>query len=136
MTSTPSWFYRQSAVIPYRVVDGQVEVALVTSRKRRRWIIPKGVVDPGETPEGSAVREAEEEAGIIGTVGPNPIGHYTYEKWDGTCHVIVFPMLVERVLEVWPESEFRERKWLPAKEAAELVGEPAVREMILGLEQL
>lgn len=40
------------------------EVAIVAVQKTRRWQLPKGVIDPGETPEIAAVREVREEAGV------------------------------------------------------------------------
>jgi mutator protein MutT len=45
--------------------DGQrTEVALISVGPSGRWQLPKGIVDPGETPEFTAVREVREEAGI------------------------------------------------------------------------
>jgi 8-oxo-dGTP pyrophosphatase MutT (NUDIX family) len=37
-------------------------------RGRLLWSLPKGHVEPGETPEMTAVREVEEETGILGRV--------------------------------------------------------------------
>ena len=45
----PDWIYRQSAVLPYRQGPDGLEVLLVTSRKRSRWVLPKGIVEPGLT---------------------------------------------------------------------------------------
>jgi 8-oxo-dGTP pyrophosphatase MutT (NUDIX family) len=41
-----------------------VEVALISVGEPARWQLPKGLVDRGETPELTAVREVREEAGI------------------------------------------------------------------------
>ena len=41
-----------------------LEVALNSVGSPPRWQLPKGLVDPGETPEVAAVREVREEAGI------------------------------------------------------------------------
>ena len=40
------------------------EVALISVGKEARWQLPKGLVDPGETPEVTALREVREETGI------------------------------------------------------------------------
>ena len=69
VAQVPAWMYRQSAVIPYRKRPNGLEVLLVTSRKGTRWVLPKGVVEPGMTPAASAAREALEEAGIRGVDG-------------------------------------------------------------------
>ena len=41
-----------------------VEVAIISVGPQRRWQLPKGLVDAGEKPEETAVREAREEAGV------------------------------------------------------------------------
>lgn len=56
------------------VVDGtgsSARAALIGRRDRRGalvWSLPKGHVEPGETPEQAAVREVREETGIEGEV--------------------------------------------------------------------
>lgn len=112
----PGYFYNQSAVIPCRLRKGRIEVLLITSRRRKRWIIPKGVVEPGLDARQSAAKEALEEAGIEGYVEQESLGTYTYEKWGGTCTVRVFIMLVSVMHDEW-EEDFRERIWLPLEEA-------------------
>jgi 8-oxo-dGTP pyrophosphatase MutT (NUDIX family) len=54
---------RQAGCIPFRVVEGGVEILLVTSRGTGRWIIPKGFVEKSETGQAAALKEAHEEAG-------------------------------------------------------------------------
>ena len=54
-----------SGGVVYRRGDnGQVEIAIISVGPQRRWQLPKGLVDPGEKPEATAVREAREEAGV------------------------------------------------------------------------
>jgi 8-oxo-dGTP pyrophosphatase MutT (NUDIX family) len=46
-------------------VAGEREYLLVEARRSRgEWVLPKGHIEPGETPEAAAVREVEEEAGV------------------------------------------------------------------------
>ena len=129
MAEVPNHFYTQSAVLPYRVLEGHVEIMLVTSRSKRRWVLPKGVVEPGLSAVDSAVKEAWEEAGVEGIVDPEVLDRYTYKKWGGICTVQVFPLRVERVAESWPESS-RDRRWLELRDAALRVDEPELREII------
>ncbi len=65
-----------AAVIPYRIRKERVEVALVTRSRGRGWVVPKGSVDDGERPREAAIREAEEEAGLLGIVPRQPLGRY------------------------------------------------------------
>jgi 8-oxo-dGTP pyrophosphatase MutT (NUDIX family) len=131
MKRRPSWFYQQSGVIAYRLVSEELEVLLISSRRRKRWVIPKGVIDPGSTASESACKEAYEEAGIRGNISSNPLGEYQYEKWGGICTVQVFVMEVQTVLETWPEASIRERHWMSPEAAARSVDEPELQHLIL-----
>lgn len=44
--------------------EKRTEIAIISVGPQRRWQLPKGLVDAGETPEVTAVREAREEAGV------------------------------------------------------------------------
>ena len=136
MAKRPDWFYRQSAVLPYRVSYGAPDVLLITSRKRRRWVLPKGVVEPGLTPQDSAVKEALEEAGIEGELSSDGLGTYSYEKWGGTCTVEVFLMAVTTELEIWPEAAIRQRDWMSFEVAAQRVNEPELKTLIRRLPEV
>jgi 8-oxo-dGTP pyrophosphatase MutT (NUDIX family) len=129
----PEWFYRQSGVIPYRLRQGEVEVLLITSRGQRRWVIPKGIVEPDWSPADSAAREAWEEAGLRGRLQPAAAGSFAYAKWGGECNVEVFLLQVEQEADLWPEAGLRRRQWLSIAEAAGRVAEPGLRRL---LEQL
>jgi 8-oxo-dGTP diphosphatase len=50
--------------VAFRGAPPGVEVAIVAVRPSRRWQIPKGLIDAGESEEQAAVREVREEAGI------------------------------------------------------------------------
>lgn len=118
MAKLPNWIYRQSAILPYRLRGDDLEVLVITSRKGKRWVLPKGIVEPGMTAAASAAKEAREEAGVEGRVMAQSLGTYEYDKWGGTCAVEVFPMKVTRELEEWPEGAFRRRRWLALEDAA------------------
>ena len=125
----PEYFYTQSAVIPYQERGGVVEVLMITSRKRKRWVMPKGVKEPDLSPQESAAKEALEEAGIQGAVSKVPIGRYQYDKWGGTCTVDVYTMQVKTVLDEWEES-FRDREWVSLNEAVRRVSEPELKRIV------
>lgn len=50
--------------VAFRWHDSEPQIAIVSTKPKLRWELPKGIVDPGETPEITAVREVREEAGI------------------------------------------------------------------------
>jgi 8-oxo-dGTP pyrophosphatase MutT (NUDIX family) len=109
---------KQSGVIPYRVRQGRLEVALVTARSGTGWTIPKGHIEPDLSPDASAAKEALEEAGLTGAVGRRIIGTYSYEKRGGMRRVMVFAMRVRAAKERWPEMHERRRRWFSLEQAA------------------
>lgn len=121
----------QSGVIPYRIMDGKMEVMLITSSGSKRWVIPKGLIEPNMTPEDSAAKEAWEEAGVLGQVFPDLMGTYEYYKSGCTWQVDVFLLQVETVMENWPEAYKRKRQWVSIPKAIKRVDEPDLK-LILG----
>ena len=132
MGNVPEYFYQQSAVIPIRWRNGALEVLMITSRRKKRWVIPKGVKEPELSAADSAAKEALEEAGILGKVSTQPLGSYRYEKWGGTCEVQVFAMAVDTVLTDWEES-YRDRQWLSLDEARQRVREKELKAILRSL---
>jgi 8-oxo-dGTP pyrophosphatase MutT (NUDIX family) len=126
----------QYAALPYRTDEEAVEILLVTSLGTKRWIIPKGWPMNGREPHEAAAREALEEAGVVGTVGAEAIGTYSYEKRRKSgarvpCNVEVFPLDVGTQRKRWREKGRREVKWLPVEEAAKTVSDAGLGELIL-----
>jgi 8-oxo-dGTP pyrophosphatase MutT (NUDIX family) len=126
----------QSGTIPYRLKDDQIEVLLITSRSRRRWLIPKGWIEPWLSSAESAAREAWEEAGLVGQISTAPVGWYAYRKWDRVRRVEVFLLRVDMMLDDWPEAELRDRQWLSLAEAATRINQERLREIIMRLPEL
>ena len=120
---------RQSGVLP--VSDGRV--CLVTSSSGKRWIIPKGMIDPGHTAGEGALIEAWEEAGLLGVLRPEPIGSYLYEKYGRLHHVVVFVLEVTEAVSDWPERNIRRREWVSPEKAAERVVESGLKLLIESL---
>jgi 8-oxo-dGTP pyrophosphatase MutT (NUDIX family) len=99
------------------------------SRDGKRWVIPKGHVEPGHTPAQTALREAWEEAGLVGALERDPLGSYTYEKRGRTYHVLVYRMEVTSVADRWPEPE-RGRRWVTPERALACVTDPGLRRLL------
>ncbi|KAA0221493.1 NUDIX hydrolase [bacterium] len=131
-----NYLFNQSGVVPYRIAGNEVEVLLITSRRRKRWIIPKGIVEPDLSPAESAAKEALEEAGVTGILHPDEIGEYAYEKWGGVCHVKVFLLQVTQVLDSWEESFLRDRRWLSLPDAIELIEERDLQNILRSISRI
>jgi 8-oxo-dGTP pyrophosphatase MutT (NUDIX family) len=117
------------AALPYRVdPDGNIEVMLVSARGRQVWAPPKGNLLPDLRPCEAAAREAFEEAGVIGSVSTQPIGHYvcTKSKSNGASefvHTMLFPLHVAGREKDWPGKGRRVALWFEPSSAARVVRE-------------
>lgn len=124
--------YDQAAAIPYRLSNSVPEILLITSTQKKRWIIPKGMISPKEDAASIARQEAWEEAGVTGRLWPVSIGWY--EKGKGRrCRIIVYPLEVETVSDLWPEAGFRSRRWFPLEEAIQRASHLALRPILTHL---
>ena len=71
-----------------------------------------------------------------GKIGAKPLGLFTYEKSldeagiQATCEVRVFPLLVKRQSEAWPESDQRMVQWVEPSKALSLIKEPDLRKLV------
>ena len=115
--------HRKAAVIPYRIRKKRVEVALVTTSGGKGWVLPKGSVDEGEAVRDAAIREAEEEAGLLGVVSRKPLGRYLRVTRNRPCRVEVYLMRVTKVRENWLEDKLRRRRWMRIADAVECLHE-------------
>jgi 8-oxo-dGTP pyrophosphatase MutT (NUDIX family) len=57
-----------AGAVVFRKRDSQVFYLVVSSSDGINWVVPKGHIDPGETPEIAALRELAEEAGVLGEI--------------------------------------------------------------------
>jgi 8-oxo-dGTP pyrophosphatase MutT (NUDIX family) len=126
---------QQVAALPFRIAP-RPEILLVTSRETRRWVVPKGWPIEGRSLPEAAAREAYEEAGLDGDMSPDAVGvyHYFKRKKSGAmvlCAVSVFPMAVREQRRKWPEKKQRLTRWFAYEEAAALVHEAELRDIIL-----
>lgn len=108
-----------------------MQILLITSSTRKRWIIPKGNVESHLGDVESARQEAYEEAGVRGRIRRVPFGSYVHVGAGGPTKVRVFLMEVERVLETWPESSRRRREWMPLRAAHDRILEAGLKDLVM-----
>jgi 8-oxo-dGTP pyrophosphatase MutT (NUDIX family) len=127
----------QYAALPHRFTPtAAFEILLVTTRRSKRWIIPKGWPIKGLRPAKSAAREAFEEAGVRGKIGAKSIGLFKYNKLldeqgiEVSCEVKVFPLLVKRQSDSWPELEQRLVQWVDSAKAVSLIEERQLKKLV------
>lgn len=126
----------QFAALCYRIVQDKVQILLVTSRTRGRWIIPKGWPMDGKTPAEAALQEAFEEGGVVGKVSDAPIGVFGYDKQfykentEIPVMAVIYPVKVKKLKSDYPEKSQRKRKWMSVKKAANKVDDKQLRKFL------
>ena len=84
------WSHAGGVVV--RTVDGVLEYLLVEAKNNPgMWVLPKGHIETGETPEAAAVREVEEEAGVRATIVARA-GESEFDVRGRTVRTIFFLM--------------------------------------------
>jgi 8-oxo-dGTP pyrophosphatase MutT (NUDIX family) len=132
--------FKQFAALPYRTSDANLKILLITTRKKRRWSVPKGWPMKRRKPHETAATEAYEEAGVRGAVARKQIGQFKKrrmkKKRSVLCAVGIFPLQVKRTQQNWPEKFERSRIWVAPREAARLVNKRGLRRAIMEFERL
>ena len=122
-------------MLPFVVVEDGILIALVTSRRRGRWILPKGWPIKDLSLPATAAQEALEEAGCLGQIAMAPCGSFKYEKatakgYDVESTVEVYPLKVSYQCLDWRERRERNLEWVSLKQAAGLVDETELRRLL------
>jgi 8-oxo-dGTP diphosphatase len=117
-----------SGGVVYRRDGTQVDVILILVGEKRRWQLPKGIVEPGETPETTAVREAREEAGVDTRLGEkiDTVEYWYVSTWAETpvrYHKFVHFFLLEYTGGdvAQHDQEVIEARWMPIGESVRML---------------
>jgi len=122
--------------VVYRGDGDSVEIALASRRTRKGelvWGLPKGQIEPGESPEEAAVREVREETGLEAEV-EEPLGDTRYfYVWEGTRIRKLVHMFLLRAIggDIGQhDDEMEDVRWFARDEAVELAAYRGERAMI------
>jgi 8-oxo-dGTP pyrophosphatase MutT (NUDIX family) len=111
-----------------RTVDGQREYLLVEARRSRgEWVLPKGHIEAGETPEAAAVREVQEEAGVRAAVVARA-GENEYSVDGQPVRTIFFLMRYQGEAS---RHEDRAREWYRYEDALRLLRFDDARRVVM-----
>ncbi|MDR1799484.1 MAG: NUDIX hydrolase [Bifidobacteriaceae bacterium] len=120
-------------------IDGIAQAAIIARRNRGgklEWCLPKGHVEVGETPVEAAVREVQEETGIVGSV----VKHLgTIDYWflgdDRRVHKVVHHYLLsaqggELTSANDPDEEAEAAAWVPLADLRDRLAYPNERRLV------
>jgi 8-oxo-dGTP pyrophosphatase MutT (NUDIX family) len=123
--------------VAFRWQDSEPEIAIVSVKPKLRWQLPKGIVDPGESPPVTAVREVKEEAGIETDLIKliETIEYWYRSEKNGRpvrFHKFVhFYLLEYRSGDVSNhDHEVEESRWVSFEEAIEMLAFKSEREVV------
>lgn len=115
------------------VRDGRPHVALIATRGRTRWGLPKGAVGEGETTEAAALREVREETGLEAEIVKllDTI-EYFFRAGETLVHKRVdFYLMLHTGGELQPQlSEVDDVEWVELSEATRRASFPSERKLI------
>ncbi len=106
--------------------DGRV--LLVHRPRYDDWSIPKGKLEPGESWEEAAVREVEEETGLVGELGEEA-GRTAYTDSAGREKEVRYYLMESRG-EPAARNEVDEARFVPLAEALDLLSYDRDRDLI------
>jgi len=109
-------------VVLRTVGEADVEVLVIHRVRYDDWSLPKGKLDPGEDAATAAVREVEEETGVVAQIGTE-LDSVTYRVRAGPKHVRWFRMhpIDGDPAERTADGEVDVARWLPVTEARSLL---------------
>jgi 8-oxo-dGTP pyrophosphatase MutT (NUDIX family) len=96
--------------------DGEPELLLVHRAKYDDWTLPKGKAEPGESDEECALREIEEETGLVCELGEE-VGVTEYEDASGRPKRVRYFAMTAPGQQAGPHNEIDAVRGLSRKRA-------------------
>lgn len=128
---------RSAGGVVFRRTGGGVEI-LVLQHEGGKWMLPKGTIEAGETPEGVALREVREETGLSQVRVVRDLGQERYSFfwrtedafYDKTVHYFLLEFLGGEEPTPQHEEGFVAAEWVPVDVALTRIKYKETREIV------
>ena len=117
-------------LVTRRTAAGETEVLVVHRPRYDDWSLPKGKLEPGESFEDAAVREVEEETGIVCERGDELPPHRYIDRKGRDKVVRWWRMTPTATSPFVANDEVDELRWVRGGEAATLLTYDADRKLV------
>jgi 8-oxo-dGTP diphosphatase len=137
MNSIQTYDQISAGGVAYRMLEGRIEVALISVGQNERWQLPKGSIDKGELNESAALREVREEAGIEAElIAPLETVEYWYYatqkgrrvRFHKYVHFYLMRYLAGNIND--HDHEVNEARWVEIDEAISLLAFKSEQEVV------
>ncbi len=119
-------YLKSAGGVVFRTVDDYFEVALIATKNKTVWTLPKGLVEKDERPEDTAVREIKEETGLLTKVNcliDEKSFWFFLKQENAKCKKTVKYFLLEYISGKIEDFgwEVDDARWFPIDEAIKIV---------------
>jgi len=114
---------------------GSAEIVLVHRPAYDDWAFPKGKLHPGETEEEAALREVEEETGLLCRL-EQEVGTTRYHDSRGRDKIVRYWHMTPVDGALAAANEVDDARWVSIEEALSLLTYPRDRDLLSGLEPI
>lgn len=109
--------FTHAGSVVFQQTGNQIRYLVISSFNGSDQVLPKGHIEPNETPEDAALRELREEAGITGEI----VAELTEQHFKVLDKIIYVQYFLIRKLGSIEEKENRSIQWLDEKNALEVL---------------
>jgi 8-oxo-dGTP pyrophosphatase MutT (NUDIX family) len=103
--------------VVFRDGENETRYLVVSSSDGANWVLPKGHIDPGETPELTALRELAEEAGVLGAI----VDRLSIKRFKKAGKEVALEYFLIRELGPTETTEERICRWEDERSALQLL---------------